>query len=71
MTRIFYEDGRREDEQPPQHHDPPLGWKYVATYHTIDSDGNSKTGSVTCDCYLPFDGSNLVLCDAHKEMSDG
>ena len=25
MSRIFYEDGVREPEQPPEHHDPPLG----------------------------------------------
>ena len=25
MTRIFYTDGAPEPEQPPDHHDPPLG----------------------------------------------
>ena len=55
------------EEGPRDDHDPPLGWRYVATYHTIDSDGNSKTGSITCDCSLPFDGSDLVLCEEHRD----
>ena len=73
MTRIFYEDGKREDEQPPQHHDPPLGeedWLPVVHSNVNYWDEYTKacakcygTGS-----YLTHDLEGFVvdqLCDCH------
>ena len=67
MTRIFYTDGAPEPEQPPDHHDPPLGRYSIEALLYQDSNGDTHISLPDCDCHYPFDGDGWVLCDAHKE----
>ncbi len=64
MTRIFYEDGKREDEQPPVHHDPPLtGIESVFTPGEIVA----LIEDAGCgDCGWTFEGE-WEPCEVHRD----